>query len=354
MLPVWKGSNIQREEGNMKARKISGKVSSFSVVLGVIASVFVIHLLVAGAWAGTKPKVLKLAHVLNPKHSWNIAAEGFAKDVEAETEGRIKIQVHHSGQLGNEEEEIRALLLHNLEMGLIGGDSFEAIEPKMVIEALPYAWNDHDHAYRALDGELGERLLALLLKKGIRGLAYLENGFRNVTNNVRPIHKPEDLKGIKLRTPQTPMKAKTFSALGASPVPMGWLEVYPALKQGIVDGQENPLAIIWAYKIYEVNKYLSLTGHIWSSAILVIDDMVWKTISKEDQAIMLKVAAKWRDKQRQMIKDSDAEFLDKIKAAGMQVNTVNKAPFREGVQSVWKEYESVFGKDLMDLIDKYR
>jgi len=245
-------------------------------------------------------------------------------------------------------------MLHTMDMGLIGGDSFESIEPKMVIEALPYAWDDHDHAYRALDGELGQRLLALLLKKGVRGLAYLENGFRHVTNSVRPITKPEDLKGIKLRTPQTPMKTKTFQALGASPVPMGFTEVYPALKQKVVDGQENPLAIIYNYKIYEVNEYLSLTGHIWSSAILVIDEQVWKKIDKKDQDIMTKLAVKWRGKQRQMIKDSEADLLAKIKKTQMKVNTVDKGPFREAVEPVWKEYEKVFGLDLMDLIDKYR
>jgi len=304
--------------------------------------------------AAGKPMVLKLGHVLSPTHNWNVAAVGFAKDVEKETQGRIKINVFPSGQLGNEEEMIRSLMLHTMDMGLIGGDSFESIEPKMVIEALPYAWDDHDHADRALDGELGQRLLALLLKKGVRGLAYLENGFRHVTNSVRPITKPEDLKGIKLRTPQTPMKTKTFQALGASPVPMGFTEVYPALKQKVVDGQENPLAIIYNYKIYEVNEYLSLTGHIWSSAILVIDEQVWKKIDKKDQDIMTKLAAKWRDKQRQMIKDSEADLLAKIKKTQMKVNTVDKGPFREAVEPVWKEYEKVFGRDLMDLIDKYR
>ena len=317
---------------------------------------FVIALIGILSMAGYAGAIeLRLAHVLNPKHSWHTAAVGFAEDVEKATDGRVKIKVYPSGQLGSEEEAIRSLMLHNLEMGLIGGDSFEAIEPKIVIEALPYAWEDHDHAYRALDGELGQRLLASLLKnKGIRGLAYMENGFRHVTNSVRPIQKPEDLQGIKLRTPQTPMKLKTFQALGASAVPMSFTEVYPALKQGTIDGQENPLSIIWSFKIYEVNKYLSMTGHIWSSGLLVIDDMIWQKIDEKDQQVMVEIANKWKVNQRNMIKNGESELLEKIKAAGMQVNIVDKAPFREKVASVWKEYEPVFGKDLIDLIDKYR
>jgi tripartite ATP-independent transporter DctP family solute receptor len=328
-----------------------------TVVLTLIGF-FVITIVIAyvneTAGAASNQMVLKLAHVTIPKHPWHIAAAGFARDVEKATNGRIKIEVYHSGQLGNEEEELRSLLLHNLDMAVIAGDSFEAVEPRMVIEALPYAWDNHDQANRALDGELGKRLLALLLKKGIRGVAYWEQGFRHVTNSVRPIQNPSDLNGIKLRTPQTPLIEKTFKALGASPVPMGWLEVYPALKQGVVDGQENPLDVIWTYKIYEVNKYLSLTGHIWTSAILVIDNMVWKKISKEDQDIMFKYAAVWRDEERRIIKSSDEDYLAKIRSTGMEVNTVKKAPFREEVKSVWKEYEKVFGKDLIDLVEKYQ
>jgi tripartite ATP-independent transporter DctP family solute receptor len=328
-----------------------------TVVLTLIGF-FVITIVIAyvneTAGAASNQMVLKLAHVTIPKHPWHIAAAGFARDVEKATNGRIKIEVYHSGQLGNEEEELRSLLLHNLDMAVIAGDSFEAVEPRMVIEALPYAWDNHDQANRALDGELGKRLLALLLKKGIRGVAYWEQGFRHVTNSVRPIQNPSDLNGIKLRTPQTPLIEKTFKALGASPVPMGWLEVYPALKQGVVDGQENPLDVIWTYKIYEVNKYLSLTGHIWTSAILVIDNMVWKKISKEDQDIMFKYAAVWRDEERRIIKSSEEDYLAKIRSTGMEVNTVKKAPFREEVKSVWKEYEKVFGKDLIDLVEKYQ
>ena len=324
------------------------------LVFGLMSVSLVLFVITAQVSASDKQMVLKLGHVLNQKTSWHISMEGFVKDVETATSGRIKINLFPSGQLGNEEEMIRSLMLKTMDAGLIGGDSFEAIEPKIVIEALPYAWTDHDHAYRALDGELGQRLLALLLKKGIRGLAYYENGFRNVTNNVRPILKPADLKGIKLRTPQTPMKTKTFQALGASPVPMGWTEVYPALKKGVVDGQENPVSIIYNYKIYEVNKYLSMTGHIWSSAILVFNEQAWNKISKEDQGIIRKYAAKWRDKQRQMVKDSETDYLAKIKKTGMKVNTVDKGPFLEAVKPVWDEYEKVFGKDLMSLIDKYR
>ena len=304
------------------------------------------------AIAPARAAMLKLGHVLPAEHSWHIAATGFADEVKAGTQGRIDIKVFPNSQLGSETAMIEGLQLGTIEMGLIGGASFQNIEPKMGVEGLPYAWADHQHAYRAFDGELGNRLFGLLEKKGIKGLAWWENGFRNMTNNKRPINTPEDLKGLKLRVTPDKIRLDTFKALGALPVPMAFSELYSALQQGTVDGQENPLAIIYSNHFYEVQKFLSLTNHVWSSATVVMAKNVWDKISPADQQVIQKAAFTWRDKQRKMVQESSEDFLAKLKAKGMQVNAPKNELFKQAIASVWKEYEGVFGKDFFDLIEK--
>jgi len=295
---------------------------------------------------------IKLGHVLPPEHSWHICATGFADEVKKATQGRVEIKVFPNSQLGSETAMIEGLQLGTIEMGLIGGASFQNIEPKMGVEGVPYAWKDHQHAYRAFDGELGNQLIALLGKKGVKILAWWENGFRHVTNSKRPIHTPDDLKGLKLRVTPDKIRLDTFKALGALPVPMAFSELYSALQQGTVDGQENPFAIIYSNHFYEVQKYLSLTNHIWSSATLDIAKTVWDRISAQDQKVMMRAAYAWRDKQRKMVQDSSADFLAKLKAKGMVVNTPQNEAFKRVVAPVWKQYEGVFGKNFFDLIEK--
>lgn len=303
-----------------------------------------------GAQAQT---VVKIGHVLSADHVWHTCLTGFADEVGKATNGRVVIRIYPGSQLGNEKDLIEGMTLQTVDGGLIGGGSFQSIEPKFGIEALPYAWPTHEAAYRALDGELGAMLLKILAGKGIVGLAWWENGFRHLTNNKRPIVKPEDLKGLKIRVTPDKMRLDTFKALGASPVPINFGELYTALQQGVVDGQENPFAIIYSSAFYEVQKYLSLSGHIWGSALLSVNASVWKKLSAEDQATVMKLAAKWRDEERRLTVAQENDFLEKLKQKGMLVNETDKAAFQKAVKSVWADYESVFGKDLMALVEKY-
>jgi tripartite ATP-independent transporter DctP family solute receptor len=305
------------------------------------------------AFPASAQTTIKIGHVLNQDHSWNVCLVGFAEEVKAATEGRIVIEVFPGSQLGNEKDMIEGLSLQTLDGGLIGGGSFQSVEPKFGIEALPYAWPTHQSAYNALDGELGAILLTLLEKQGIIGLSWWENGFRHLTNNVRPIEKPEDLKGLKIRVTPDKMRLDTFKALGASPMPINFGELYTALQQGVVDGQENPYAIIYSNSFFEVQKYLSPTGHIWGSALLCVNSSVWNRLSEQDRATVLKIASKWRDEQRKQTMEQEKEFLAKLGEKGMQIATVDKAAFQGAVQGVWAEYENVFGKELMDLVRKY-
>ena len=297
--------------------------------------------------------VIKIGNVLNPDHVWNKCLNGLADDVNQATNGRVVFKVYHSSQLGNEKDLIEGMTLMTVDGGLIGGGSFQAIDAKFGIEALPYAWPTHEAAYRALDGELGDQLLKILSAKGVVGLAWWENGFRHITNNKRPIVTPSDLAGLKIRVTPDKMRLDTFKTLGASPMPINFGELYTALQQGVVDGQENPFAIIYSSAFYEVQKYLSLSGHIWGSALLCVNDSLWNRLSSEDQAIVMKLAAKWRDEERRLTVAQENDFLAKLKEKGMAVNEVDKTAFKNAVKGVWADYETVFGKDMLDLVEKY-
>jgi tripartite ATP-independent transporter DctP family solute receptor len=312
-------------------------------------------LLASAILAGAAPAetVIKIGHVLNPDHVWNTSLTGFADEVQKSTNGRVVVKVYPSSQLGNEKDMIEGMALQTVDGGLIGGGSFQALDPKFGIEALPYAWPTHESAYRALDGELGNQLLKILAAKGVVGLAWWENGFRHITNNKRPIAEPADLVGLKIRVTPDKMRLDTFKTLGASPMPINFGELYTALQQGVVDGQENPFAIIYSSAFYEVQKYLSLSGHIWGSALLCVNTSLWKRLSAEDQATVLKLAAKWRDEERRLTVAQENDFLAKLKQKGMQVNEVDKPAFKNAVKSIWAEYEPVFGKDMMILVEKY-
>jgi tripartite ATP-independent transporter DctP family solute receptor len=296
--------------------------------------------------------VIKIGNVLNPDHVWNTCLNGFADDVKTATNGRVVIKVYPSSQLGNEKDLIEGMTLQTVDGGLIGGGSFQSIEPKFGIEALPYAFPTHEAAYKALDGELGGRLLKILAAKGVVGLAWWENGFRHITNSKRPIVAPADLAGLKIRVTPDKMRLDTFKTLGASPMPINFGELYSALQQGVVDGQENPFAIIFSSAFYEVQQYLSLSGHVWGSALLCVNGSLWKRISPEDQATVMKLAAKWRDEERRLTIAQENDFLEKLKAKGMKINEVDKRAFQTAVKGVWAEYEGVFGKDMLELVEK--
>lgn len=305
------------------------------------------------AASGFAATTIKIGHVLNTDHSWHKNLAGFANDVKKETEGRVTIQLYPSGQLGNEKDMVEGLTFGTVDGGLIGGGSFQSIDQKFGIEALPYAWPTHEAAYKAFDGKLGKYLFDLLGKKGIVGLAWWENGFRHITNNKKPVVKPEDLKGLKLRVTPDKMRLDTFKLLGAAPMAINFGELYSALQQGVVDGQENPYAIIYSNAFNEVQKYLSKSGHIWGSAVLCVNSDVWNKLSAKDKETVRKLAQKWCAAQRKETIKEENEFLDKLKAKGMEVNDVDKAAFQKAVQPVWKSYESTFGKELMDMVHEY-
>lgn len=297
---------------------------------------------------------IKLGHVLAASHSWHKAAEGFSAEVKDKTAGRVNFILFPSGQLGNEKTMLEGIQIGSIGAAIIGSGSLQPVDPRFGVVELPYTWNTAAQAYKAYDGELGAALEKIGDAKGLVLLSWWENGYRHMTNNRGPINAVADLKGLKTRVTPDKMRLDTFTVLGANPAPLAFGELYSALQQKVFDAQENPLSIIYTSSFFEVQKYLSLTGHVWSPASLVISKAVWNKISPADQKAIKAAADHWRDEQRRMISESDKDFIAQLKEKGMQINEVDKAPFAAAVAPVWATYETTFGPELMGLVRKYR
>lgn len=325
-----------------------GRILVLAVILMVTAS-----LLFAAGAQEQKKVVLKVGHVFAATHPWQINLEGMAKDVSEATNGAVEIQVFPAAQLGGDRDVAEGLRLGTIEMGLFGTGALQSLDKRMIIEELPYAWETREKAYAAMDGKLGDALDKVMLEYGIVGLHYWESGYRHITNNTRPINRVADLKGLALRVPEAEMRIDTFKQLGALPTPLAFGELFTALQQGVVSGQENPLATIYSSRFQEVQKYLSLSYHIWGSGYLGISEKAWKSLSKEQQDILVEKAVAWGIKCRQDIASSDAEYLEMLKKDGMQVNETNFAEFQNAVKPVWDKYEKEYGTELMSLVREY-
>ncbi|MBI4767009.1 MAG: DctP family TRAP transporter solute-binding subunit [Deltaproteobacteria bacterium] len=293
---------------------------------------------------------LKLGHAVAPEHPYHLGAVKFADLVARKSANKIKIDVYPSTQLGNERDMVEGLQLGTIDLVVTSTGPLGGFVPKMFVVDLPFLFRDREHAYKVLDGPIGRELLDAFSAKGIKGLAFWENGFRQITNNVRPIEKPEDLKGIKIRTMENKVHLSAFRAFGASPTPMAWSEVYTALQQKTIDGQENPVAIIYHQKIHEVQKHLALTGHFYSPTPLLMSLKVFNSLPKNLQKIMLDTALECAAYERNLLRDSEARQLAEIKAKGVLMTTPNKKPFQEAATPVYKEFRDQFGKEMIDKI----
>lgn len=297
-----------------------------------------------------KPAILKLGHAVAVEHPYHLGAVRFGELVAQRTNNKVKVDVYPSTQLGNERDMVEGLQLGTIDLVVTSTGPLGGFVPKMFVVDLPFLFRDREHAYKVLDGPIGRDLMDAFSAKGIKGLAFWENGFRQITNNVRAIEKPEDLKGIKIRTMENKVHLASFKAFGASPTPMAWSEVYTALQQKTIDAQENPVAIIYHQKIYEVQKYLTLTGHFYSPTPLLMSSKAFDSLPKEAQKVFMDTAIECATYERNLLRDSEAKQIAEVKAKGMQVTAPNKKPFQDAAASVYKEFEGQFGKETIDKI----
>lgn len=318
----------------------------------------VLHVLLAGmlflipsqAMAAEKIS-LKFGHVLAPTHPYNLGALKFAEILKNNNNVDVEVNVFHSSQLGNERDLTEGLQLGTVDLALAPGTA-SLFEPKMALFDLPYLFRDRAHAYAVLDGPIGQEMARDMPSKGLRLLAYWENGYRNVTNSKRPIEKPEDLKGIKIRVSENKVHVATFKAFGCNVTAMAFGEVFTALQQKTIDAQENPLAIIVSSKFYEAQPYLSLTEHVYMPAHLLVSEERWQSFPDAVKKAVQDAAIEARDYERKIIADGDAKYIADLEAAGIKINTVDKEPFVAfSKNTVWKEFEKEFGELRQRVID---
>lgn len=278
---------------------------------------------------------LKLAHSGSETHQYHIAAKKFKNLVNEKTNGKVTIEIHPNATLGSESEVIEQVMGGSVDMTTVAADSaLTNTIPEMNVFGIPYLFEDRDHVYGVLDGEIGDELLGLAADKNMKGLGYWEVGFRHLTNNKREIMKPEDVKGLKIRVQPAPVWKTHMKALGASPTPVAFNELYSALDQGVVDGQENPLPTIDSMKFYEVQKNVALTAHTYSPAVVLINDGVWEGISEENQKAVQSAVAETTEYQRQFLADKEQKIKDKLKENGVTITEPDRDAFREATKNV--------------------
>jgi len=216
---------------------------------------------------------------------------------------------------------------------------------------LPFLFRDASHAYKVLDGEIGRGLLDKFEAVGIKGLAFWENGFRHVTTGKTPVERPADLKGLKIRVMENRVHQAAFRQLGADATPMAWGEVFTSLQQGLLDAQENPIPIVSTFKLYEVQKYLSLTGHVYSPAPVLMSKKTWDRMPPDVQKILLDTAMEVAKIQRQLNRGQEEKQVGELRAKGMTViEKPDRNAFREAMKPVFDQFQGQFGKDLVQRI----
>jgi len=325
-----------------------------------LALVLAAATMVFGACKGKAPKQadkpefeIKLAHSAEANHPWHLAAQKFAQQVEKETNGRVKFSIFTAGEMGGEREMAEALQNGTLDMIIIATMGMSTFEPQVQIYDFPYLFPTFEKAYEVLDGPAGQMVSDRLEKKGFHVMAYFENDYRGFSNSKRPINTPKDLKGLKLRVPESPVLVAWMKAVGAAPTPMPFNEVYSALQTGVVDGQDNGILLTYTHKLQEVQKYYSLSNHIYCPAPLFINSTLWNKLPSDIQEIMKKAAVEARDYQRQLNKEYRVKYREELKTAGMQINDLsdeNLQKFVDSARSVYPQFTNLIDKDIYDAV----
>lgn len=292
---------------------------------------------------------LKLAHTGSDSHQYQIGAAEFAKLVEEKSDGKMKVEIHGNSTLGNEAEAIEQVIDGTIEMTVVAADSSLAnTVPEMNLFGLPYVFEDRDHVYSKLDGESGTKLLGLLDDKNMKGLGFWEVGFRHMTNNKKEVTVPDDLKGMKIRVQPAPVWEAHMKALGASATPVSFSELYSALDQGLVDGQENPLASIYSMKFYEVQKFVSLTGHNYTPAVVIMSNKAWNGLNDDQKKVVEEAVAEAATYQRDYLTKKDEEIISELEEQGVVFTEPDRDAFKEATKDVKKSLEAQVPTELIE------
>lgn len=313
----------------------------------VIAVIAFVAFPVLGASAQTK--VLRLGSHLADAHSVVKTAVKFAEIVKAKSGGKIEIKVFPNSTIGDQRALVEGMQFGTIDMSINDAGYLSNFAPRWGICDLPYLWKDYTHVRKVEDGEIGKILQADLLKKGVRSLGWMDSAFRNVYLS-KEVKNLAGFKGLKLRVPESPVYVKTFQAMGVNSTVIPWGEVYTSVQTKVVEGFEQPAEAAYTSKMYEVTKYVVMTGHIYTVLSINISEIIWGTLNAEQKKIIAEAAAEASTYGRQLAEDLDVEALNGLFKNGVKKIDVNKSEFQAAVSGVWKEYGEKYG--AMDLIQK--
>jgi tripartite ATP-independent transporter DctP family solute receptor len=278
--------------------------------------------------------VIKLGVVTKPGSAQNIVAEKFKQLIEQRSDGSIAVKIFHSASIGNETEILQQVQLNQVQMAIITGGPFDTFDPIVRVINYPFLFRNGDQADRILDGPLGAEILQSLQNSGFKGLCFSENGFRNLTNSKRAVKSPDDIRGLKIRVMSSALHKAIWQALGANPTPMPW-PIYTELEQGVIDGQENPLWVMEVYKFYEIQKYMTLTRHVYSPHIDVASLKWWNTLDEKTRRLIQRTIYEAAVFQRKDNRSKDDDRLALLAAKGMVVEeNPDVAAFRKKVSDL--------------------
>ena len=324
------------------------------IIALLLALVMVFALCACGGSAKEEQTyTIRIGHSDTTQNLIHVSLEHFAKAVNERTNGRVTIEIYAAEQLGSNKEMIEMVKMGNLDAMMLPSGQQADFCPKFKALSLPFLFSDYEHVYKVLDGEIGKELLEGLEENNMIQLAYWENGLRQFTNSKRPIEKPEDLAGLKFRTPEDQMTMAIFAAYGASASPFAFSELYLALQQGTFDGQENPVANIYANNFQNVQKYLTMVNYQYQPKDMIFSLTTWNKLPADIQEVLLECAKEFGAEHRKAIVDSEAQMLAELEAAGMEIGYPDTAPFIEQAQSVYEDFyaQNDWAEDLVARIN---
>ncbi|MCK3777843.1 TRAP transporter substrate-binding protein [Ensifer sesbaniae] len=313
-------------------------------------------LLTAGpTLAEIRDQTIKFASANNKGHPQVMGMEKFAELVKDKSGGKIEVKLFPGGTLGGDVQTVSALQGGVIEMTVLNAGILANNVKQFGAVDLPFLFDSGAEADKVMDGAFGDSLLKLLPDTGLVGLGYWELGFRNLTNNRHPVTKLEDIKGLKIRTIQSPIPIELFNTLGANAVPLPYTELYTALETGTVDGQENPAANILNAKFYEVQKYMTLTRHQYNPQIVLVSKKFWDGLNDEEKTVLQAAATEARDYQRKVSREADATALEEIRKTGMEISELSPEEtqkLRDAVKPVIEKFSAEIGTETVQALFK--
>jgi TRAP-type transport system periplasmic protein len=329
------------------------KKKSIGLMIGLVLMLILSACGQSAAGDSQKEYKLKMSVTVGDSSTWYEAAQKLADDLDKETDGRITMEVFPNEQLsgGDSGKGVELLVKGSTDLSFHSTIIYSILDERFGVASAPFLFKDLDEVDASFNGEGGKAIKELLREKGVETLGFGQNGFRQVTNSKLPIKTPEDINGLKMRIPGITMYTDLWTELGANPTAMTFSEVFTSLQQGTIDGQENPIDVIYSAKLNEVQDYTTMWNYSYDPLVLGINKKTFDSMSKEDQELITKLGAEAAEYQVELAREKEAKQIEELEAAGMEIyypTDEELAQFKETVQPIYDKYESIWGEDLLN------